>query len=143
MVARDGTTWSGAAAIERLLDVLPKGPADLLVVQDPLRAAARRHVLSLVRAQPLQARLRRALHDTTAGRDVPRGGRRLTADAGLHACVVLLAQEHQLFGPALDDGGLTLRQHFRALANLGGSAAGGFDHVLDELRPGAILERTA
>jgi predicted DCC family thiol-disulfide oxidoreductase YuxK len=25
MVARDGTTWSGAAAIERLLDVLPKG----------------------------------------------------------------------------------------------------------------------
>lgn len=25
MVARDGTTWSGAAAIEKLLDVLPKG----------------------------------------------------------------------------------------------------------------------
>ena len=25
MIARDGTTWSGAAAIERLLDVLPKG----------------------------------------------------------------------------------------------------------------------
>ncbi|MFL5614229.1 MAG: thiol-disulfide oxidoreductase DCC family protein [Gemmatimonadaceae bacterium] len=25
MVATDGTTWSGAAAIERLLDVLPKG----------------------------------------------------------------------------------------------------------------------
>lgn len=25
MVRRDGTTWSGAAAIERLLDVLPKG----------------------------------------------------------------------------------------------------------------------
>lgn len=25
MVARDGTTWSGAAAIEKILDVLPKG----------------------------------------------------------------------------------------------------------------------
>lgn len=25
LVARDGTTWQGAAAIERLLDVLPKG----------------------------------------------------------------------------------------------------------------------
>ena len=25
MIARDGTTWSGAAAIEKLLDVLPRG----------------------------------------------------------------------------------------------------------------------
>ena len=25
MIARDGTTWSGAASIEQLLDVLPKG----------------------------------------------------------------------------------------------------------------------
>ena len=86
LVAADGTTWQGAAAIEQLLDVLPRGRLISWVFQHPLRPHPRRPLLPVVRAQPLPARLRRALPVAPARRDLGRGRtrgcaiRRVTGD---------------------------------------------------------------
>ncbi len=51
-----------------------EGPPLLVAVQDPLRAHDRRPLLPLVRAQPLQARLRRPLPVAAARRDLGGSG---------------------------------------------------------------------
>ena len=71
LIGPGGRTWQGAAAIEQLLNILPKGSSSP-GFSSAVRARRRRSRLPMVRAQPIPARMRRALSVAAVGRGVPR-----------------------------------------------------------------------
>ena len=65
LIGPNGQTWQGAAAIEQLLRILPKGKLIAWLFKIPfVRVIADRSIV--VRAEPISARLRRALSVTAA-----------------------------------------------------------------------------